>query len=104
MTARKDFLLFFVALVTQVVTYIHTTQLLLLFIPYKFLVRMVIKSRITKEKDKEEDTIKRSQQIKTFKFFSFNKSLCEKICFIFLSFVFKNMLIKVDFHCRLNFT
>ena len=42
---------------------------------------------------------------KTFKFFSFNKSLCEKIwCCIFLSFVFKNMLLKVDFHCRLNFT
>ena len=48
----------------QVVTYIRTTltPLLLLFIPYKFLVRMVIKFRITKEKEKEEDTIKRLQQ------------------------------------------
>ena len=46
--------------------YIHThyapTPLLLLFIPYKFLVRMMIKFRITKEKEKEEDTIKRPQQ------------------------------------------
>ena len=43
--------------------YIHThyaTPLLLLFIPYKLLVRMMIKFRITKEK--EEDTIKRPQQ------------------------------------------
>ena len=47
----------------QVVTYIRTTPtpLLLLFTPYKFLVRVVIKSRITKEKEKE-DTIKRPQQ------------------------------------------
>ena len=29
---------------------------------YKFLVRMMIKFRITKEKEKEEDTIKRLQQ------------------------------------------
>ena len=36
--------------------------MLLLFIPYKFLVRMMIKFRITKEKEKEEDTIKRLQQ------------------------------------------
>ena len=51
-------------LVTQVVTYIRTTPtpLLLLFIPYKFLVCMMIKFRITKEKEKEEDTIKRPQQ------------------------------------------
>ena len=50
-------------LVTQVVTYIHTmpTPLLLLFLAYKFLVRMMIKFRITKEKEKEEDTIKRPQ-------------------------------------------
>ena len=40
------------------------TPLLLLFIPYKFLVRMMIKFRITKEKEKEKevDTIKRPQQ------------------------------------------
>ena len=41
---------------------IHThyapTPLLLLFIPYKFLVRMMIKFRMTKEKEKQEDTIK----------------------------------------------
>ena len=45
-------------LVTQVVTYIRTTPtpLLLLFIPYKFLVRMMIKFRITKEKEKEQKT------------------------------------------------
>ena len=36
--------------------------LLLLFIPYKFLVRMMIKFRITKENEKEVDTIKRPQQ------------------------------------------
>ena len=43
--------------------YIHTTTpLLLLFAPYKFLVRMMIKFRITKEKEKEEGTIKRPQQ------------------------------------------
>ena len=44
--------------------YIHRhytpTPLLLLFIPYKFLVRTMIKFRITKEK--EEDAIKRPQQ------------------------------------------
>ena len=49
-------------LVTQVVTYIRTTTLLLLFIPIKFLVRTMIKFRITKEKEKVEDTIKRPQQ------------------------------------------
>ena len=51
-------------LVTQVVKYIDTTPmlLLLLFIPYKFLVRMIIKFRITKEKEKEEDSKKRPQQ------------------------------------------
>ena len=51
-------------LVTQVVLYIRTTPtpLLLLFIPYKFLVRIMIKFRITKEKEKEEYTIKRPQQ------------------------------------------
>ena len=38
------------------------TPLLLLFIPYKFLVRMMIKFRITKEKEKEENTIKRPHQ------------------------------------------
>ena len=37
----------------------------------------VIKFRITKENEKEEDTI--NGRNKTFKFFSFNKSLCEKI-------------------------
>ena len=51
-------------LATQVVTFIRTTptSLLLLFIPYKFLVRMIKKFRITKEKGKEEDTIKLPQQ------------------------------------------
>ena len=51
-------------LVTQVVTYIRTTPtpLVLLFIPFKFLVCMMIKFIITKEKEKEEDTIKRPQQ------------------------------------------
>ena len=49
-------------LVTQVVTYIRTTTLLLLFIPIKFLVRTMIKFKITKEKEKGEDTIKRPQQ------------------------------------------
>ena len=49
-------------LVTQVVTYIRTTPLLLLFIPSKFLVRTMIKFKITKEKEKGEDTIKRPQQ------------------------------------------
>ena len=49
-------------LVTQVVTYIRTTTLLLLFIPSKFLVRTMIKFKITKEKEKGEDTIKRPQQ------------------------------------------
>ena len=70
-------------LVTQVVTYIRTTPtpLLLFFIPYKFLVRMMRKFRITKEK--EEDTIKRLN--KTFKFFSFGKSLCEKILMLHIS-------------------
>ena len=46
--------------------YIHTVTtpkpLLVLFIPYKLLVRMMIKFRITKEKEKKEDTIKRPQQ------------------------------------------
>ena len=36
--------------------------MLLLFIPYKFLARMMIKFRITEENEKEEDTIKRPQQ------------------------------------------
>ena len=51
-------------LVTQVVTYlcITPTPLMLLFIPYKFLVRMMTKFRITKEKEKEEDTKKQPQQ------------------------------------------
>ena len=49
-------------LVTQVVTYIRTTTLLLLFIPSKFLVRTMIKFKITKEKEKGKDTIKRPQQ------------------------------------------
>ena len=45
------------------------TPLLLLFIPCKFFVRMMIKFRITKEKEKEEDTIKRPQQnVKVFFF------------------------------------
>ena len=45
-------------LVTQVVTYIRTTPtpLFLLFIQYYLLVRMMIKFRMTKEKEKEEDT------------------------------------------------
>ena len=49
---------------THFVTYIHTTPtpLLLLFNPYKLLVRMMIKFRITKEKGKEVDTIKRPQE------------------------------------------
>ena len=83
-------------LVTQVVTYVRTTPtpLLLLFIPYKVLVRMMIKFRITKEKEIEEGTIKRPQQ-NVYVFF-FNKSVCEKIwCCIFLSFALKNMLRKV---------
>ena len=51
-------------LITQVVTYIRTTPtpLFLLFIPYKFLVRMTIKCRITKESEKEEDTTKGPQK------------------------------------------
>ena len=51
----------FGVLIRQVVTYLGTTltPLLLLFIPYKFLVRMMIKFRITKEKVKEEDATKR---------------------------------------------
>ena len=43
--------------------------LLLLFIPYKFLVLMMIKFRIIKEKEKEEDTIKQPQQTKRLSFF-----------------------------------
>ena len=43
-------------LVTQVVTYIRTTPT-----PDKFFVCMMIKFRITEEKEKEEDTIKRPQ-------------------------------------------
>ena len=41
---------------TLVVTYIRTTPtpLLLLFIPYKFLVRIMMKFRITKEKKRGE--------------------------------------------------
>ena len=48
-------------MVTQVVTYIRTTPtpLLLLFIPYMVLVRMMIKFRITKEKENEKGTKKR---------------------------------------------
>ena len=43
------------------------TSLLLLFILYKFLVCMMIKFRITNKKEKEEETIKRSQQnVKVF--------------------------------------
>ena len=51
-------------LVTQVITGMRTalTLLLLLFTPYKFLVCMMIKFRITKEKEKEKDAIKRLQQ------------------------------------------
>ena len=66
-------------LVRQVVTYIRTTPtpLLLLFIPYKVLVCTMIKFRITKEKEKEEDTIKRPQ--KNVSDFLSNKSFCEKI-------------------------
>ena len=41
---------------------IYAIAALLLFTPYKFLGRMMIKFRITKEKEKEKDTIKRPQQ------------------------------------------
>ena len=41
---------------------IYAIAALSLFTPYKFLGRMMIKFRITKEKEKEEDTIKRPQQ------------------------------------------
>ena len=44
--------------------YIHTHYayaIVLLFIPYRFLVRMMIKLRIAKENEKE-DTMKRPQQ------------------------------------------
>ena len=41
---------------------LSVTPLLLLFIPYKFLVRMMIMFGITKENEKEEDTTKRPQQ------------------------------------------
>ena len=60
----KKFLQSGQGLVTQVVTYIRTrpTPLFLLIIPYKFLVRMIIKFRITKETEKEEDSIKRPLQ------------------------------------------
>ena len=61
--------------------YIHTHYAYVIaFIVYSIQVfssHDMIKFRITKEKEKEEDTIKRPQ--KTFQFFSFNKSLCEKI-------------------------
>ena len=61
------------------VTYIRTTTtlllLLLLFIPCKFLVRMMIKFRITKEK--EENTIKRTQQnVLLFHFRTFHSHSC----------------------------
>ena len=46
----------------RVITATTPSPLLLLFIPYKFLVRMIIKFRIAKEKKKEEDSIKRPQQ------------------------------------------
>ena len=57
-------------LITKVVTYIRTTltPFIPLFIPYKFLVRMMIKFRVTKEKEKGEDTIKQPQK-KRFFFF-----------------------------------
>ena len=57
-------------LITQDLTNIRTTPtpLLLLFIPYKFLICMMMKFRITKDKEKEEETIKRPQQKKE-KFF-----------------------------------
>ena len=46
--------------------YIHTQYAnaiaFIVFFPYKFLVRKMIKLRITREKEKEEDTIKRPQQ------------------------------------------
>ena len=44
-------------MVTQVVTYIRTapTPLRSLFIPYKFLVRMMMKFRITQEKEREKE-------------------------------------------------
>ena len=61
--------------------YIHTHYTYAIaFIVYSIQVFscMMIKFRITKEKEKEEDTIKRPQQnVKVF--FSFNKTLCEKI-------------------------
>ena len=42
---------------------VHTPKpLLFSFIPYKFLVRMMINFRITKEKEKEEDSTKRPQR------------------------------------------
>ena len=41
---------------------IYAIAALLLFTPYKFSGRMMIKFRITKEKEKEENTIKRPQQ------------------------------------------
>ena len=92
-------------MVTQVVTYIRTpTPLLLLFIPYKFLVGMMIKFRITKAKKKEEGT--KNGRNKTFKYFFILiiKAYVKRTDVAFLSFVFKNMLIMVDFPCRLNFT
>ena len=41
---------------------IYAIAAFLLFTPYKFLGRMMIKFKITKEKEKEENTIKRPQQ------------------------------------------
>ena len=62
-------------LVTQVVTYIRTTPtpLFLLFISYKFLVCMMIKFRMTKEKEKKGGHYKTAAKKKPFKFFSFNE-------------------------------
>ena len=60
--------------------YIHTQYAFpipLLFIPHKFLVRMMIKFRRTKEKEEEEDT-KKAAATKRLSIY-FNKRLCEKI-------------------------
>ena len=69
----------------------------LLFIPYKFLVRMMVKFRITKEKENRRTL--ESGRNKTFKFFFFpsRKGYVERTDVTFLySFLFKNMLIKMD--------
>ena len=52
-------------LATQVVTYIRTRPYAIVFINYSiqvFLIRMIIKFRITKESEEEEDSIKRPLQ------------------------------------------